>query len=272
MYNEIFEHKVYVALDTDYDMLAENVNEAVHCDLYSYFVGRKDDLIVIKTVTSAEEEWNTIKRDKAREDIMTSVINYFVTLSNSKCICFGRPPLELTIRLYQPMLQKMAAKLNNQWKHFEYEDLVAIGNYVIVKLYNEGYYVNKSLVWTSLNNEVLMECRKFKHQPNNVSFEDMTKSKIKIDDEKLTYGDMIKDESYEEEKEREDGQQLEKYIFEQVKNIIIDKIGIRRWDRLWRDYSKSHADVATRQEMKKLKSFFEELGLTRQDFINYYRR
>ena len=83
---------------------------------------------------------------------------------------------------------------------------------------------------------------------------------------------MIEDESYIEEKEREDEQQLERYIFQQVKDIIVDKIGERQWDRLWRDYSKGHVSLDSRASMRRLKAYFNELGLTRQDFINGYRR
>ncbi len=272
MRNEICEFKTFIPLDSDYTIIETEITNVVFSDLYSYFVGRKNDMIVIKTRTSTIIEYNTIPKEEAKERIITSIVDYLVTLSDIKCIAFGQPPLELMIKLYQPMLRKMADKIHHQWKQFDYDDLVSMANFAMVKLYKQGYYVNKSVVWTSLNNDVLMECRNFRYQPTIVSFEDVTKSNIKVDDEKLTYGDMIKDESIEEEKENEDGQQLEKYIFEQVKDIIIDKIGVRRWDRLWRDYSKGHTTNVTQQEMKKLKSLFKELGLTREDFINYYRR
>jgi hypothetical protein len=272
MYNLVFKHVEYLPLESEYETIKENISNLISTDLYAYFVGRKDDVLVIKIYISSTDEYNTIRKENAKERIITSIIDYLVSLSNAKCIDFQQPPLELIIELYQPMLKKMADKLHQQWRQFEYEDLVSMANLVVVKLHNQGYYLNKSIIWTALNNDILVECRKLKSQPVLVSFEDVIKSTFKIDSEELAYGDMIKDESIEEEKERDDERQLEKYVFEQVKDIIIDKIGERRWDRLWRDYSKGHAAIGTRQEMKRLKSLFKTLGLTRQDFINYYRR
>lgn len=272
MRNEILSFKDTIALDDDYDNIVDKVSVLVYDDLYSYFVGRKGENIVIKVCYSETPEYNTINKAEATEDIITRITDYMITLSDIKCITFRQPPLELMIRLYQPMLGKMVDKLHDQWKMFDYEDLMSMANYVMVKLYRGGYYVNRYLVWTSLNNEVLIECRKFKHQPLTVAFEDVTKSDIKLDSEELTYGDMIEDESYKEEEEKEDEQQLEKYIFEQVKNIVIEKIGERQWDRLFRDYSKGHTTNASRQSMRRVSEYIKELGLTRQDFINHYRR
>lgn len=274
MQNEVFERKSYLSLDDEltYEQVSKAVTDIIWCDLYSYFVGRKDDTIVIKTVVSMIPELNTIPYVGTTDYIVEKIIDYIASLSNAKCICFGQPPIDIIVPLYQPMIQKMATRLQTQWKQFEFDDLVAIGNKVMVELYNKGYYLNKSLIWTSFNNDILVQCRKFKYQPITVSIYDKVKSDVKVDSEELTYGDMIEDESYIEEREQEDEQQLEKYVFEQVKEIIIDKIGQRQWDKLWRDYGKGHASVASRAAMRRLKAYFDELGLTRQDFINGYRR
>ena len=274
MQNEVFEQKHYLSLDEtlSYDKIQEIVDSSVTSNLYSYFVGRKEDVIVIKTVISAVPEYNTLNKQESIEYINEKITDYIATLSQNKCVCFGQPPIDLIVELYQPMIQKMATRLQTHWKQFEFDDLVAIGNKVMVELYQKGYYLNKSLIWTTFNNEILVKCRKLKYQPIIVSIYDKTNSDIKVDSEELTYGDMIEDESYVEEKEREDEQQLEKYVFEQVKSIIIEKIGERQWDRLWRDYGKGHAEVNSRATMRRLKAYFDELGLTRQDFINGYRR
>lgn len=274
MQHEVFERKRYLSLDEElsYDKISDIVYDTIYCNLYSYFVGRKDDFIVIKTVTSTIGDFNTLPYPETSEYIIEKIVDYITTLSNTKCICFGQPPLELIIGLYQPMIQKMATKLRNQWKQFEYDDLLSIGNKVIIELYRKGYYLNKSLIWTTFNNDVLVQCRKFKYQPITVSIYDSIKSDIKPDNEPITYGDIIEDESYIEEKEQDDEQQLEKFTFEQVKEIIIEKIGQRQWDQLWRDYGKGHTTNRTQAAMRRIKSYFNELGLTRQDFINRYRR
>lgn len=275
MFNEIFEFKTEIPLETDYPLSVEKtVNDLFQNidQVYSYFVGRKNDIIVIKVCQSATDEYNTIDKFLVKDDIITKIIDYIITLSDAKCIAFGQPPLDLIILLYKPMLDKMADKINVQWPRYEHEDLVSIGYYSIVKLYKQGFYLNKALIWTTFNNEVLLENRKRRNEPDFLSLDTSMKRDVKIDDEELTYGDLMKDETYEEEKEQEDEQQLEKYVFDEVKSIIIDKIGQRQWDRLWRDYSKEHTSVATRQCMNRLKGYFKELGLTRQDFVNHYRR
>lgn len=273
MQNEVFERKSYLSLDDcSYEEIENVVNKSFDRELYSYFVGRKDDIIVIKTAVSAITEFNTIDYTEARENVITSIIDYITSLSTRKCICFGQPPIELIVELYQPMIQKMATKLNFYWKQFEYDDLVSTGNMVMVRLYRKGYYLNKSLIWTSFNNEVLVNCRAFKNKPIIVGIDDNVKLDVKMDSEELTYGDMIEDLSYKEEEESKDEEELQLYIFEQVKLIVIDKVGQRQWDQFWRDYSKGHTTGSTRAMMQRMKAYFNELGLTRKDFINIYRR
>ena len=272
MYNEVSVSTSFLSLESNYNKIRTTVLNCIYSDVYSYFVGRKDDVITVKIYTAVRTEFNTINRNEAEENMISSIIDYIVSLSNHRCITFKQPPLELIIELYQPMFKKMVDTVSIQWKHLDKDELMSIMYYIVSKLYRNGYYLNRKLIWTSFTNEVLMECRRFKGVIPTISFEDMIKSNIKVDDEEVTYGDLIEDESYKIEKEKEDRQQLEKFIFEQVKDVIIEKIGVRRWDRLWRDYGKGHTINTTQQEMKKLKALFKELGLTRQDFINAYRR
>lgn len=275
MQNDVFERKSYIPLDDDLtvDDIADIIKESFYCDLYSYFVGRKDNLIVIKTVVSSTPSFNTIDHDTAFENVLEKIVDYITRLSDDKCICFDQPPIELMIELYQPMIRKMSKRIQSNWRHYEYDDLVAIGNFCMVKLHQKGYYINKWLLWTAFNNEILCECRDLKHKPIIVSLYDKTKSDIKLDSNDITYADMIEDEDYKIEKEQEDEQQLEKYIFEQVKSIIIERIGPRQWDQLYRDYSKCHTDgTNSRSTMKRMRDYLKSLGLTRQDFINMYRR
>lgn len=274
MQNEILEQKRQIPLDEELDYLTikNEIDDFITCDLYSYFVCRKNNTIVVKIAESNVPDFNTLHEADVKNDIVDRIIDYIMTLSDTKCVCFGQPPIELSVELYQPMIQKMAKRLNAQWKQFEYEDLVSIGNLTMVELYRKGYYLNKSLIWTSMNNKILTECRQIKQKPIIVSIYDTIKSDVKSDSAEIAYGDIIEDESYKNEKEDEDEQQLEKYIFEQVKDIIVEKIGQRQWDQLWRDYSKRHTSNATRVLMNRMKSYFNELGLTRQNFINSYRR
>lgn len=274
MQHDVFERKTFLSLDDDYSYLdiKEIMSDMITDDIYSYFVGRKENTIIIKVVTSAISEFNTINRNEAIENISNSIVDYIMSLSQNKCVCFGQPPLDLIVELYQPMIAKMATRLNLQWKQFEYEDLVAMGNLVMVQLYKKGYYLNKYLIKTALNNEVLMQCRDFKDRPLIVSIYDKVNNDFKMDADELNYGDVVEDESYKEKEEQEDLQDLEKYIFEQVKDIIIEKIGQRQWDQLWRDYGKGHTTGQSQAAMRRIKAYFEELGLTRQNFINGYRR
>lgn len=274
MYNEVYSFKTEIPLDTTYDDLLEIIEKLIENvnAIYAYFVGRKNDNIVIRIHCSLTEEYNTFKKEEVIETITSAIVDYLLTLKNVKCICFGQPPLELLVKLYQPMLIKMAYKIHNQWQMFEIDDIVSMANLVVVKLYKQGYYIHKRLIWTALNNDVLVQCRKFKYQPLIIALEDTGEFYSKTDDEKLTYKDMLKDSSYEEQEEKEDEQQLEQYVFEEVKSIIIDKIGERQWDRLWRDYGKGHTTNSTQATMRRMKAYISELGLTRQDFINHYRR
>ena len=62
MQNDVYEQKSYIPLDDelDYTSISGKVEELINQDLYSYFVGRKNSNIVIKTVTSAIVEFKLI--------------------------------------------------------------------------------------------------------------------------------------------------------------------------------------------------------------------
>jgi hypothetical protein len=153
MRNEVYSFKTEIPLDITYDLLSktiENLLQSVE-KIYAYFVGRKNDLITIRIHCSTVDEYNTFDKCDVIETILSSIIDYLVALTKVKCICFGQPPLDLLVELYQPMLVKMAHKIHNQWNMFEIDDIVSMANLTVVKLYRQGYYIHKQLIWTALN-------------------------------------------------------------------------------------------------------------------------
>jgi hypothetical protein len=115
-----------------------------------------------------------------------------------------------------------------------------------------------------------MEVKRTRGAPEIVSLEDRFYCKADGDSEALCLADIVPDESLIAEEQRKWEEEGERLIFEELKEIIIDYIGIRQWNELLRDYGNGHTTSATRKKMQKIKSYLNSLGLTRREFNKRY--
>ena len=59
-------------------------------------------------------------------------------------------------------------------------------------------------------------------------------------------------------------------IFKEVRDVLVDMIGPRQFEQLFRDYSKGHTTTWSRRKMVSIKTKFEQEGLTRNAFNKKY--
>lgn len=76
-----------------------------------------------------------------------------------------QPPLDQWLELFKPMLMDIVSSLHPRYEALIpcKDDMISIMYMCVLKLYNKGYYLHKSLVRKSFVNDLNMECRKLKN-------------------------------------------------------------------------------------------------------------
>ena len=221
----------------------------------------------IRLNISQTNKFNTLKAN----DVISYITNKMQNSKDSEpshVICYMQPSVELIIKLFKPLIIKLAREQQQRWQHLEMEDLIQMCNLVICDLYYKNYYIHKRLIRRSFINYVLMHIRKDKNRPVIVSFEqEYSKSD---DDDKLTIGDMIPDTKMVDELDTKDDYEVHCRILEEVKDIVIDFIGPRQYDQLLREYSNKSTTNWSRKLMVKIKAHLFEMGITNKSYYKYY--
>ena len=241
--------------------------------VYSYIIfAVYDDSILtgytIQFNVSQMDRYNTLHKDSVIEDVMKILRRK--NSYNKNVIGYGQPSAKIMLEVYDPLVNKLARMQDGKWSLYTHEDLCQICRYEMLNLYNKGYYIHKRLVEKAFINRILMDNRHEKYCPGCVSFEDTFYRTSSSDSEKLSVADTIPDEQLIEQERNKDIEEAEKAIYEEVKDIIVDLIGIRRWNELVRSYTTKNTTTTTRKIMQQIKAHFEQLGITRKDFNRRY--
>lgn len=239
--------------------------------IYSYtiHVDRKEETnYIVRYRVSEKSKYNTLSKNDVVFGILNTIEND--RINNGKYIIgHMQPPIDVLIELYEPLVNKLSAEQHRRWQVLEYEDLCQICRMVIVILYNRGYYIHKNLIEKAFNNAVLQEMRIFSNEVSVVSLETQIEGE---DMEKLKLQDTLSD-MYEICKEQDqDEKEQNNRIFNEVREILVDMIGERQFEQLYRDYTKGHTTTWSRRKMQSIKTKLNSEGLNRQKFNNKYGR
>ena len=236
--------------------------------LYSYLVRRKENSYVIQFNLSQIDRYNTLDVVKSICEIVELIINDDGT--KGKVLGYNQPSLEIMLEAFEPLINKLAYKQHERWSQLEYEDLCQMCRLVIVRLHRKGYYLHKYIIEKAFNNDVLVSIRHDRDRPMVMSTEDVFYKPASGSSETLLFADIIADTDIELKEYDKNVAEATLLIFEEVKDIVIDMIGIRQWNELFRDYSNKHTTAWSRKTMTKIKNEFEKQGLTRGKFNDKY--
>lgn len=238
--------------------------------IYSYVVyfAEKEyrNVYTVKYMISQLEQNNTIDSIEATVEILKIIAKD--RQEKKRIIGYRQANLDKLIELMQPLVHKLAKSQHQRWQQLEYDDLCQMCNLAIVELYNKGYYVHKSLLEKTFNNMVLMELRPDRDRPIIVPIEQAFNGTEDL--EKLTIADILADPDDDLRREQEDKDANREWTFQAVREIIVELIGPRQFDQLFRDYGYKHTTAQTRKMMQKVKNHFAKLGLTKKEFDNRY--
>lgn len=237
--------------------------------IYSYaiMVQRNDEVTyIIKYAISENLKYNTLSKDVVVEGIL-GTIKKDKESQGKYIIGHKQPPLDLMIELYEPLIQKLSTEQKNRWRFLEYDDICQIGRLTFILLYEKGYLIHPKLLRKAFSNAILQEVKTYSHVTEYLSLE----SKIdgpNEDMEKLTLEDTLRDIAEDERQEEQESREISQSIFSEVKDILIDMMGIRQFEQFYRDYTNGHTTTWSRRKMQSVKQRFEQEGLTRQIFNN----
>lgn len=252
-----------------FDDLAELLHPIVNemCRFYSVVIQSDGNSnLTIRYAISENDEYNTI----TEKSVSRALLEALNAEDKPGVLSYVQPPLDLMIELYEPLIQKLAINQQRCWHNLEFHDLCQICRLTLITLYNKGYYIHKRLLEKSFNNAVLQEIRTRSQMIDTISFESSVEGEE--DMEKITLKDTLCDVDEEYSKQDAEVKLANDLIFREVKDILIELIGERQFEQLFRDYANGHTTAWSRRKMQTIKTMFEMEGLTRQKFNNKYGR
>lgn len=243
-------------------------------NVYSYivYVKHEDNILVnyvIQCNISQTDRYNTISTQKLIADCI-AIIKDYNTNNAKRVIGYSQPSVDIILEAYDPLIKKLAKIQDGKWDMYTYEDLCQICRLEVMVLHSKGYYIHKRLLEKVFINRLLMNTRHDRNKPVILSFEDTFYRTSSADSEKLSVADTIPDTDLIDKQRTEEERIAENLIFQEVKGIVIDLIGIRRWDELIRCYGNKTTTATTRKLMQQIKTHFEMMGITRKDFNKRY--
>ena len=253
----------------------EQIKEHLHSVLkeletiYSYLVYAKykDNLLhhwQVDYNISDQDEYNTLKASNVEKEVYDIILE---SKENkvANVIGYNQPPVDVIIKAFDPLIKKLALQQSRKWVKLEYDDCYQICLMTVLNLHRKNYYLHKTLLERSFNNEILMMLRKEKNAPDIVSLDTVIHDNGT--DETISLGDTIPDQAAIERQEQEDEEEFIKLMFEQTKEMIIELIGPRQFDQLMRDYGNKHTTSWSRKKMQQMKEKFRQKGITWKSFI-----
>ena len=251
--NGLFKIKHNVKHNINIEELTAVYNTIIPEKMYSYILRRSNDIWKCSFTVSTSDKYNLINKDTAFRNIISNI--------TQRDIIFEQPPLEIMIELYTPYVRSLAYKQSQHWSQLEYEDLVQMCFLSMIKLYRKGYFLNKHLLETTYIRDVLLSIRKNRTDKDIVSIDSKYGK-----DESLTISDTLEDVAF--TNKRDDDEYLAEilYIFNEVKEMIIEQIGERRFEQLFNEYKNKTTSTNGQQTMFRLRRSFAQNNITLNSF------
>ena len=226
--------------------------------LYSYIIKstlENDQIIlIVKFTISENNNHNTISRKSMINNILELLIN---NIEVNKVLKYEQPNLDIIFQVYDRFIMKIAKQQSEIW-HLEYDDCYQICALSIVKLHNKNYFLNKYLIEKTCRNDILYSIRKNINKPIIESLDQF----IKTDNtDNIRYCDLIEDENCRRDFEDTINKDAIDKTFKEVKRLLVNRFGPRKFDKLFKDYVYNHTDSISLTMMQKVKLYLKSKHL-----------
>lgn len=245
--------------DIEFIMSIAQVDTPPHW--YAYIIYQCKDGYELIVYESDIKHYNTLSSSECIREVREIVQNNIITQrhadkQNGKNTVIGykQPPIEIQLEAFEPLINSLANEAYAHWgRWYDLDDLQQICKYCMCKLYNNGYYIHKSLLRKTFNNMILSELRH-----NNRAGADVSLDSLNID-EMFVLSAMIdrhNDELFANAEERD---MLRNKVQAQRK-IIVDIIGEEAYKRLIDEYTKKQTTSNSRSLVYRLKKRMKSEG------------
>lgn len=271
MYNGVIKTHLFVPLK----LTDEQITTCIHDlfidmdNIYSYiiytkFVNNKRTGWTIAITISEIDRFNTIKGCDIINNVVTTLLK--TRESTDYVVGYEQPDVVIMDELFAPLMGKLSRITCSRWPQLEYADVYDVCRLTLLKLYRRGYYIHKTLLERSFNNEILMQLRSTRGKEDILSLDTL----ICDDGDKnnsFPIIEIIVDKEAENDEKVKDELELYRSIFEDVKSQIISMFGERQFDQLLRDYASKNTTNWSRRRMQTIKQKFEKLNLNWEYYL-----
>ena len=216
---------------------------------------------------SQVDYYNTIAVDDAIKSICDTLDDTISEEDKKRVVGYGQPPLDVLVVVLDNLVHKLAREQAQYWP-IEYEDLYQTCRLCLCKLYNGGYYVHKNLLRRTFINEILVQLRPERFKPIMLSLDAVVYNEEGKD--ALTAQDILIDENELYAMEDAEDDEVQKQVFEQMKDVVIEIIGPRQYDQLLREYGNKMTTNWSRKTMQTLKDTLRRKKIDSSLFRRYY--
>ena len=172
---------------------------------------------------------------------------------------YVQPPIEQWLTVFQPLLMAMVTKVHPRYERLipERDELVSIMYITIMKLYNQGYYLHKTLIQKCFINNLNMEVRKLKH----LEITDSLDKTVGEDDDgkKITLLDQIADPDATEWAKGTTTYTETDYwndMYERIKTKMLEDMSQFQFDRIMIQLKSNTIDGSTAYKLDKYRRMF----------------
>lgn len=246
-----------IPLDTDIVSLSTILSEIIPDKMYSYLLRKTNTHWNCLFTISAIDKYNSITYD----DALSKIAKYFYNKTITGI--YEQPSLDIMYEVFLPYMHKLTRQQHLQWQFLEYEDLFQMCCVSLCKLHRKNYYIHRNLLKTTYFRDVLISIRKQRTDFKLISLDTMYGK-----DDSLRIEDTLEDISYLKQQDTSEHVDQVLQIFAQVKDLVIDMIGERRYEQLYREYASKNTTNAGRHTMRRLKSKFNNENITMRSFID----
>ena len=207
---------------------------------------------------SDNELFNTITTDEFVQEVATIINKDIATIEIQRVIGFRQPPLECMLKLYQPLIHKIARIQCERWRGLEFDDVCQIASLCMCVLYQKNYYIHKALLVKTVNNAILHSLRKDRLKPPTVLLSDPLPDTYAVTGEALTYADIIEDPTALDNMYKTENLEADKELLEKRKRAVISYLGERTYQMLYNEYTNKSTSPYGRMIMEKVKQHFKK--------------
>lgn len=239
--------------------------------IFSYIIYNINDIEVSEIYTwkvtcliSSCDTYNTLSVDKTINDIIAAIMSDDLSTNIAG---YKQPGADILVEVYRPLIIYLAKHFEKNWSQLEYDDSYQLCMIALIELSKKNYYIHKNLLYKSCKNNILQFLKGNKDSPEIFNLD----TPIDSPGNNLVIQDTLQSESSTDSIERLEELEAIKDTFNELKEIIIHRIGQERWDKLFGIYGLGgKTNGYSRQELLRLRRFLAKNNIDRKYFQKYW--